>query len=100
VQHREGYPQKVKSSGHQDLKIEPAAHFLNIMKIAYQLAGYATEVGIRFQLDLSQTSDSRQYHESLTVTGQRLLQLAHEFRSLRTRTNQAHLAPDYVDQLR
>src|SRR5208337_507764 len=89
-----------KDRGKEDTEIEARAYPFDIVNVVIELAANAGHVRIGSLQYLRQTGEPRPNQEATTVIGEGSLELGDNLGPLRARSNQAHIAPQNVDELR
>ena len=83
----------------RDAEVEPEAHAVDVVKVIIELATDGPQVGIGRLEYLGQARQSGPDREPLVVVRQGMFELGDDLGPLRTGSDQAHLAPTYVDKL-
>src|SRR5215470_18385976 len=84
----------------QDQEVEEQREVLDVVEVVLQLLERIFDRGAVAILDLRPAGESRLHGQPLHVIRDFLLQALHELRSLRSRSDEAHVTDENVDQLR
>lgn len=95
-----GDEEHLEGSARDQTDIEPEGAMLDVPQVVGELSPDAVQVGVSGQLDLCQAGDAGADLQARLVMGDGLFQLGDEFRAFGSWTDEAHLAKDYIEQLR
>src|SRR5688572_29334238 len=93
---RDDYPDGLP----EDAKVKEETLMPEIAQIELDLQTNVFHAGIVLVLDLREPGDSRRHGEPLGVFGNDAAEAFHEKRPFRTRTDERHVAPEHVEELR
>ncbi len=84
----------------QDQQVEERGVVLRIIEIVFELVARIRDRGAVGIVDLRPAGDAGLHHVALGIIGQLVFEIVDEFRPLRARADEAHLALEHAPRLR